>query len=68
MSTATFTQATSLRAALRSAMASAIAAVSRRRFERRASAQLRAMSDRQLADIGIHRGQIDAVVRGLRSE
>ncbi len=36
----------------------------RRRADRLAIAQLRAMSDHQLADLGIHRGQIEAAVRG----
>lgn len=33
---------------------------------RRARAQLHAMDDRALADLGIHRSQVDAVVRGGR--
>jgi uncharacterized protein YjiS (DUF1127 family) len=36
----------------------------RRRNARLAAAQLHAMTDHQLADLGIHRGQIEAVVRG----
>ncbi len=37
----------------------------RRRSERLAIRQLQAMTDRELADIGLHRGQIHAAVRGL---
>lgn len=51
--------------AARSLAARALRVLARWRCERRAAEQLRAMSDRQLADLGLRREQIDAVVRGL---
>ena len=51
---------------LRSMLARVIRAHARWCAERRAAEQLHAMSDRQLADLGLHRAQIDALVRGAR--
>ena len=69
MNTATSIHNVSLRAAVTSALTSALTStlefIGRRHAESRAAAQLHAMTDRQLADIGLHRGQIDDVVRGL---
>lgn len=65
MNTVTLSQPLSVAAALGRAAAAAWRTVSRWQAERRAAAQLHAMSDRDLADIGIHRSQIDSVVRGL---
>ena len=39
-------------------------ALARRRQQRRAYAELTALDDRSLADIGLHRSQIPAVVEG----
>ena len=41
------------------------AAIARRRQRRRAFNELMALDDRSLADIGIHRSQIPALVEGL---
>jgi uncharacterized protein YjiS (DUF1127 family) len=43
----------------------AAAAMARRRQRRRAYHELMALDDRSLADIGIHRSQIPALVEGL---
>jgi uncharacterized protein YjiS (DUF1127 family) len=51
---------------LRSLLARALRALARQRAERQALAQLHAMSDRQLAVLGLRRELIDAVVRGVR--
>ena len=40
-------------------------ALQRRRQERQAHAELAALDDRSLADIGLHRSQIPAIVEGL---
>ena len=65
MNAVTLSRAPTLTGALRALVVGAFTALARRGRERRAAAQLHALSDRQLADIGLARGQIEAVVRGL---
>lgn len=66
MSAAILTRAGVRAGGLRLLLARALRALARQRAERQALAQLHAMSDRQLADLGLRRDQIDAVVRGVR--
>jgi uncharacterized protein YjiS (DUF1127 family) len=66
MGAATLTRVGVRTGGLRSLLARALRALARQRAERRALVQLHAMSDRQLADLGLHRDQIDAAVRGVR--
>jgi uncharacterized protein YjiS (DUF1127 family) len=51
----------------RSAVTRWVAAYTARRIERRAIAQLGAMSDYELRDIGLTRGEIEAAARGEAS-
>jgi len=48
--------------------AKAFAGVIRRMAERRTIAQLRALDDRTLHDIGVHRGEIESFAVGDRRE